>query len=371
MNATVTIGNPTVESYPQIARRFLGEHHTVLTSAESISPLRIERPDLVASLRVSIPDFGYSLSAPIMDLTQGTDIGKISLTVTIDESVIVLITLTGSLSKEDGRFRIEHTGLKVEATRNRARADFIASTFWAMLGLAAKVRLQVPELELDLTLRFQLELSSVSEMLQRRLLGYRLMIIERATGREFELPSFIPPEQVKNTALIYHAVVEQSFEWPIGFVEYGWLATKEVRDRILELNHLSFVRLGPHPESKELFGQLVSLGPCFITIKDKVIEDFDRVLRELECYDGRIVRAVIRSLTGRGAYDFLSPPRLPASPWDLEIQKLVNLESKLNNQLVERYNELAASTLDGLTEEEKREVTERPELDGNMFDAES
>jgi hypothetical protein len=368
MSATV-IGNPTIDSYPQVARQFLGEYLTVQTGSESMSPLGIDRPDLVASLRLTIPDFGYDLSVPIVDLSPETDIGKVSLTAAIDESVLVLITLTGSLSN-DGQFRIEHTGMKVEATKNRARADFIASTFWAMLGLAETVRLQVPELELDLSLGFQLELSAVSEMLQRRLLAYRLMVIERATGREFELPSFIPPEQVKNTALIYHAIIQRSFEWPIGFVEYGWPAANEVRDRIVELNHLSFVRLGPHPESKELFGQLISLGPCFITVRDKVFEDFDRVIAQLAHQDGRIVRVVIRSLSGCGAYDFLQPPSLPPSPWDAEVQKLVNLESKLDMRLVARYNELAAATLAGLSEDEKRAVTERPELDENAFDVE-
>jgi hypothetical protein len=369
MSATVTIGNPTVDSYQQVARQFLGEYLTVQTGTESMSPLQIEQPDLVGSLRVAIPDFGYCLTAPIVDLSPETGIGKVSLTVAIDESVLVLVTLTGSLLN-DGQFRIQHTGLKVEATRNRARADFIASTFWAMLGLAESVRLQVPELELDLSLGIRLELSAISEMLQRRLLAYRLMVIERATGREFELPSFIPPEQVKNTALIYHAIVKRSFEWPIGFVEYGWPATNEVRDRIVELNSLSFVRLGPHPESRVLFGQVVPLGSCFITILDKLVEDFDRVLVELGRQDGRIVRVVIRSLTGRGTYDFLHPPRLPNSPWESEIQQLVDLESKLDGRLVQRYNELAAATLAGLSDDEKNEVTERPELDETAFDVE-
>ncbi len=48
------------------------------------------------------------------------------------------------------------------------------------------------------------------------------------------------------------------------------------------------------------------------------------------------------------------------------VQKMVELEPRLDAALVERYHALAAATLAGLTEEEKKEVTARPEL-GDAF----
>ena len=45
---------------------------------------------------------------------------------------------------------------------------------------------------------------------------------------------------------------------------------------------------------------------------------------------------------------------------------LVDLEPHLDSHLVERYHALAAATLSGLTEEEKAEVTTRPEF-GEAF----
>jgi hypothetical protein len=60
-------------------------------------------------------------------------------------------------------------------------------------------------------------------------------------------------------------------------------------------------------------------------------------------------------------------PRLREPGWDPSIQALIDLEPQLDARLADRYNALAASTLDDLTEEEKRDVTARPELDEAAF----
>jgi len=296
--------------------------------------------------------------------------GEVGLTVAIDENVILHVFLTGKLTK-DGLFQIETTGLKIETLKNRARFDFIASTLWAMLGISETVQIRVSEMHLNLNLKVQMELSTISEMLQRRLLAYRIMVIERATGKHFDLPPFITPENVKGVALIYHAISSRSFAWPIGFVDYGFPATKEVRDTLVEINKLPVIKLGPHPHAEALFGQLIPIGEAFVTVKDKTIADFDRVVKELSANDEHMVRVLIRSATGQGAYDFPNAPRLPKSPWDPKIQALVDLETGLDAQLLERYNQLAAGTLANLSEEERKEITNRPELDEEAFVFES
>src|SRR6266542_4459069 len=106
MSATIEVSNPAVERYPQIARQLLIEHEAAFRGSQSISRQKIEQKDLTGSLRVTIPDFDYCLSSPIVDIFPGIQVGRVGITVAIDEGVLFRIFLRGSLSKSDGLFRI-------------------------------------------------------------------------------------------------------------------------------------------------------------------------------------------------------------------------------------------------------------------------
>jgi hypothetical protein len=58
---------------------------------------------------------------------------------------------------------------------------------------------------------------------------------------------------------------------------------------------------------------------------------------------------------------------LPAKIWGQDLQILVDMESQLDDALVERYNALAASTLEGLDDAERVAITERPLLGEDAF----
>jgi len=75
----------------------------------------------------------------------------------------------------------------------------------------------------------------------------------------------------------------------------------------------------------------------------------------------------VRSNIGLAHYNFPNAPRLPATTWDDDLQKLVNMEEQLDATLVERYNALAASTLEGLDDAERVAITERPHLGEDAF----
>jgi hypothetical protein len=367
MSALVTIGNPTaVHEYADVSRAFNGGYHSVLTNAETIHLSRVESITDVA-LRFSIPEFQCDFSAPISDVLPAFHDGKVLIKAWLDEGAVVLLTLKGSFSQEDDKFHIEETDLKIQAVRNRARTDFVTSTFWAMLSLADSVRLWIPTLDRDLTLKFRSELSAISEMLQRRLLAYRTLIVERATGNDFELPSFISGDQVKNIALIYYAIVQHSFVWPVNYVDYGWPADQNVLESFIAANKSSVITLGFPEVGKELFGSSISLGPGYLTIQDKVIENYETVLEELARGDGHMVRVRIKSSSGTGVYDLPNAPHLPSTPWDTKLQQLIDLESQLDSRLITHYNNLAASTLAGLTDAEKKEITQRPYIDDDAF----
>jgi hypothetical protein len=64
----------------------------------------------------------------------------------------------------------------------------------------------------------------------------------------------------------------------------------------------------------------------------------------------------------------METPHLPRKAWKNEIQKLINLDEKLNSIFLERYFNLAASTLEGLSQNQKESITERPRLSIKGFD---
>ena len=89
--------------------------------------------------------------------------------------------------------------------------------------------------------------------------------------------------------------------------------------------------------------------------------------KELPSGDGHTVDFQARPLSGKVKISLQEAPRLPASPWEPIVEELIKLEWSLDERLAEQYHALAASTLDGLTEEEKAEVTQRPSTVEDAF----
>jgi hypothetical protein len=103
-----------------------------------------------------------------------------------------------------------------------------------------------------------------------------------------------------------------------------------------------------------------------VTISDPYIANLDKAQEEIALRDGHQVRIVVRSHANRAQYSLLTAPSLPTEPWEPAIQKLLNLESRLDAALLGRYNALAAGSLAGLTEEERKRVTARPQLETSL-----
>lgn len=340
----------------------------ISTAAEVIAGgLTVPVPQIAnfVLIHVAIPDFQIHLDMPLEDVISNISAGALLLRATVDEDVTAILTVAGRLIED--RFQVEEVYFNTEAPLESARASFVASTLHAVFSLSKRVYVHVPELEINLDLEFSRPLLDISHMLRRRQLEYRIMLIERATGYKFMLPSDLTPDQVRDVTLIYHAIVHRTFMWPMNTgVTIYFPATDEWLNRLTEHDRYASFTRGPDPKSIMLFGQKISLGDEILTVEDKVIEDFDKVKEELARNDGHSVPVVIRSLSGQGRYEFLNPPRLPDAPWEPMIQMLIDLESHLDARLVERYHALAAATLSGLTEEEKAEVTARPEF-GEAF----
>ncbi len=168
------------------------------------------------SLQVVVPDFQIHLEMPLEDVVSNMSAGKVLLRATVDEEVAVILTVAGRVTGD--QFQIEGVYFNTEAPFESARASFVASTLHALFSLSKAVNLRVPELEINLDLEFGRPLLDISQMLRQRQLEYRIMLIERATGYEFMLPSDLTAEQVRDVTLIYYAIVHRTFVWPVNSV---------------------------------------------------------------------------------------------------------------------------------------------------------
>ncbi|HVS20681.1 MAG TPA: hypothetical protein VHD88_02470 [Pyrinomonadaceae bacterium] len=339
---------------------------SVLAGPQVIPHSIINDADNAFVLEVDVPRFRFHNSSPIVDFIPAGTSGDAIARIEIDSGVKAVLTLTGH-PMNGGDFQVEQVGLKMETTVSRARADFIACSFTAMLGLAGQVRLEIPDAAFKLIANFESDLLEVSKMLERRQVAFRIMMIECATGFQFDLPKELTGDEVESIALIYHAIVHRSFVWPIPSIKIFVPATAEMLAHFRRLSQLNSISLGPDPQDVTLFDQRVSLGEGMVTIDDSLIDDWTRIEQELGQNDGHTVTVVIRSTSHKGKYHLLNAPRLPISPWDSTVQRFVEIDDELDAYLAKGYNNLAIATLEGLDENQKVEMTTRPSLDGNAF----
>jgi hypothetical protein len=330
---------------------------------------RSKRLEPVASahqLEIEVPDFQSNISLPLTEVDRDLGFQSVLLRSAVDSQSSITFKLSGDVSTPNGNFQIRQVGFGFETNSRLATSDFALASMWASFALANQVHLRLRDLDFKLSLKFEEPLREISEMLRRRQIAYRIMVIERATGVLFHLPLNISGEQVEEVALIYHAIVDRTFDWPIAEITAFPTATEERFKQFLLCNQLDSFTLGPDPFVRHLFGKEISLGEGTVTLFDKRIDNFDDVQAELARNDRHIVPIVIRSLSGRGRYQFPQAPRLPSASWDATTQRLIDMEEQLDSRLIERYNALAAATLAGLTDDERAEITVRPET-GDAF----
>ena len=332
---------------------------SVLSAGVFVAPLE------GMSMEISVPNFGGYFRLELTDLDDSEiEDGRVIVKAAIDANARMVVTLCGE--SDTNGFRTKSVSFGFETAKKTAESDFRLATLRAALSLATQTRLVAPGLGLDLWFRLNESLRDIGEMLKLRQTMDRLMVIERATGTQFKVPSFIVGQDMEAINLLYHAITERAFGWSFeGVLTVFYPASKDVADSLGSWNSSSdFVY--PCFERQLLFGNEVPLGEGNITIIDKHIEDFEQVLKELKSDDGHTVTVRVRSRIGLAHYDFPDAPRLPDTGWNADLQMLIDMEGQLDAALMERYNALAAATLAGLNEDEKAEITARPEI-GEAF----
>lgn len=329
---------------------------------------RIPIPELVPNLKLRIlnPDFNIDIAGPILEIDQRQEQREVGilLRVEIAEGVQASVVLSGADTGHGKLFEVRQLSFQLLPTEQRATPEFVASTLNAALKLSPRVQLQINEIGFDLALtEVDSPLLEVSWLLQERQTAYRLMNIELATGIDFGvLPYTLLGDEVHTISFVYHSIVDRSFIDGVRDAKVLIPATEEGLQGFHLWKDSPSLEFPPEIVTKSLLGKFIFLGTQTVKITDPYIEDVDRVQEELARRDGHEVTIVIRSHSNRALYSLPEAPRLPSNPWDSRMQSLIDLERKLDSRLIERYHSLAAGSLVGLTDREKKRVTMRPQL---------
>jgi len=326
----------------------------VLQGSAPIS-IPLLRPDSHPYLLINTPGERYRLEFPIVGSPIIED-NKIIARFIVDDNVYLDLKIVGQSIESENKFTGQFS-LFYQIEQRRPRAHFVADTLMAVIGLAGRFDLEISKPKVSTNLNFELQLLEISKMLCRRQMSYRLMVIEKATGKQFLLPSAISKSEIEGIAFVYHAIADRSFVWHSGKMEFAVPATQEKLALLLQSEQPFNISLEPHSFSETVLGESISLGSAKIVIVDAVLRNLNEVRRELEKLDGRLVNVTIESLSGQVRYEFQEAPCLSDKSWEEKIQRLIDLEDQLDTALIARYHALAASTLEGLTEEEKAEIT--------------
>ena len=323
------------------------------------------KSDSNLSLLINASDVSYRLEAPIVDSPIIED-DKIIARFIVDDNVYLDLHLMGQGVESKNKFKVGQFSLFYHIKERRPRAHFIADTLMAVIGLAGRLDLKISEPEVNTTLNFEQPLLEISKMLKRRQTAYRLMVIEEAAGKHFLLPSAISEKEIEKIAFVYHAMVEHYFKWVGGSFSTSIPATQENASGFAQLDQPFSWSLPVESLSETVLGEAINLGRATVTMEDAVVTNLEEVRKQLAAGDGRQVKVEIRSLSGQDRYEFTEIAYSSRVSWEPKVQALIDLEPYLDAAIAERYNALAASTLAGLTEEEKKEITTRPEL-GEAF----
>jgi hypothetical protein len=268
----------------------------------------------------------------------------------------------GSVIAGGREFRPLQVGVEIEASGDDALTYFVSSTLFALIALT-EVGLGIPSIGLACDrLRFDLPLKQIGQYLSGRETAYKLMVISKATGSCLGYPPKLTGQEIQTINFFYRAIVDRKFDWPLTTYPLEVAATAEKLAAWSALKQPASMTFLEDDLSGELLGRQISIGKASLVLKEAVIKDRERFLGELAVNDGHAVTTVVRALDGRETIECPEAPQLPPNPWTADQEALVQLKPTLCRLLSDRYNSLAAATLEGLTDEEKAAITARPEL---------
>lgn len=324
----------------------------------------------VSYCNFSFSDFENIFRLEITDIVWDEFSDEIIFKLEYPDIFFVYLKLNGywELEKEQ-RFQLTDVDWSFQEKTNNPRSAFVLNTFIASLCLSEKVKVEIPTINYHFGVSVPTSLKNISDILQNRQLAFRLMVIEKAFRVSLPFPQkFISGEEVENIAFCYHAIVDRKFDWARSSLTFFPANEEENLKYLPSKNnsyHLTFPTIN---EIKVIFNHQLSLGQFLIDIEEAVIENYEEVKKAFSRLDGHPVKVVVKSLNGKVTYTALNAPKLSKKAWKPNLQMLIDLNEKFNFLFLEKYFKLAASTLEGLSEEQKESITERPKLSIKGFD---
>jgi len=324
----------------------------------------------ISFCNISSSDFADVFKFEIIDVVGNEFSEQIVFELEYSDKFLVRLKLNGYWELgEEPKFQLADVDWNFEEKENNPTSAFTLETFRAILCLSNKVKVEIPAINYYFRASVPLPLNKISEILQNRQIAYRLMVIEKAFQTSLPFPRrLITGNEVESIAFCYHAITDRQFEWACNSFTVLPPAAEENLKYFPPKNaayHLTFPTLC---ETRVIFNHELSLGQFMIDIEKASVENYEEVKEEFANLNGEPVEMIIKPLNGKIKYTSLNAPHLPRKAWKNEIQKLINLDEKLNSIFLERYFNLATSTLEGLSQNQKESITERPRLSIKGFD---
>jgi hypothetical protein len=316
----------------------------VPTSAEAVE-LRFREPHL-------------NLAGSFLDLKAHGSGGGFSLYAEIERNASLELSVAG-----------KRLTVRVRPLDANASSEFVAASLLALYGLSREgaVSVALAGDEFLVCGGPKVSLIEMSQTLRWRDLAYKLMVIERAAGVEFRLPPVYSSKEVGRILFLYQAITRRSFEWPIFNMSPGLpvplKATLADQRRVQKVGSQASYLFRLPPLSDRLFGEQIQLGEVGVMVRRPIFLNANELLDEISVGDGHEVIGQVTSLEASLKINTTAAPVLPSSPWNDSEQRFIEIGPFLSSRLADEYNSLAASTLAGLSDAEKAEITARPELD--------
>jgi hypothetical protein len=188
------------------------QHHVQSAPIIGITAVPHHLPDLFPDSPVvlTFSEFDFSLTAPLIERSSTAGSRQRTIRAEADNDVLIVCRLKGTPIAGSQKLRSEELTVDFELKSSRPRARFVAASLQALLGLSHTVRLRIPDLEFDASLRFSVPLEQVGKLRLNRWISYQLMVIERAFGLEINEPPELTRAEQEQIAFVYRAIVERT-----------------------------------------------------------------------------------------------------------------------------------------------------------------
>lgn len=383
---SITVQNTTLPNIIPNPISFYGNGHfssNIENQAESVPLESLQRFSEQTALQcyLKFSDFDTEFAFEIFDIEGDFDIRsdvesvEIALFLNLDNQIKLKVILEGDWKKTEPKvghtFHITNFGFRLLENFDTPLSVFVKSTLWAMLGLSSKLKITFPLLNnYFVETRFELSVDEITKLLKERQIAYRLMVIESTFGIPLPFPQgFIDGKDIENIAFCYKAIIEREFKWfanPTTIIP--WQANEESFAWLPVSKEPTPMIFTPETVIKSIFGIEIPIGIMTGKIDKAVIDNYDEAKGKLQKLDNEIVHIHQRSLDGTITMIAVNVPHLPKSPWSEKLNKLIDLESNLDEMVFDKYLNSFSNAFENLTDEQVKVITERPNLDEEAFD---